>query len=335
VPLDPEIAAIDLLLSESHGSRFRDPERMVYLAELAQAAANRLDPTALSAEAIADVHARVWAELGNAYRVADALDHSYRAFDQALDAFERGSGDVLLLALIADRLASLLSHLRRDPEAFALLEGLAAFHVSRSEWHLAGRALILRGVYAQNAGDPEGCILYTARGLGLITASREPTLILNAVHNLLCGTTDLGHFLLVNELIPKVRHLYEGAPLQLLRLRWLEGRVAAGLNNLPAASQAFKETRAGFSEAGLVFPTCVVSLDLALVLTRQRRWRDIVPLAEEMLAGFRALRVGREAILTLLLLRRACQTGGRETTVVSDCIRRLKTFLEEHQGRSS
>src|SRR5882757_11047230 len=100
---------------------------MFYLAALAQAAAHRLDPHEVRPEVIADTQARVWAELGNAYRLADLLDRAEAAFKSSVDALERGSGDPLLAAQIADRFASLLFHRRHFQEAFTLLDRLAAF----------------------------------------------------------------------------------------------------------------------------------------------------------------------------------------------------------------
>ncbi len=325
--IDQKLRSIDLLLAKSHESRFSDPARMVYLAELAQVAANRLSPTELASEAIADVRAKVWAELGNAYRLADALDRSQAAFELSLDWYERGTGDSELLALIVDRFASLLSHLRREPEAFALLDRLASFYESRGDRHLAGRTLILRGALAANSGDPAGCIAYTSKGLTWLSPSREPALIPVAIHNLLNSATGLGYFSLVAQFIPRVRHFYDRSPLLLLRLRWLEGRVAEGLNELAAAEEAYREARNGFSEAGLEFPACLVALDWVLMLSRQRRWREIIPLAEEMLAGFRSLRVAREAIIGLALLQRACETGEAEVAQAADSIERLRSLL--------
>jgi tetratricopeptide (TPR) repeat protein len=329
LPTDQVLATIDFLLTESHKARYHDPSRMVYLAELAQAAANRIDAAALPPKDLADLHARVWAELGNAYRLADFLDHSYAAFGRALDAFERGSGDMQLLSLISNRFASLLCHLRRFEETFELLDRLAAAHAERQEWHLAGRTLILRGAYAANAGDSEGCIYFTSQGLGWITPSEEPTLILNGVHNVLSSAADLGYFSLVAELIPRVRHLYEGLPLQLLQLRWLEGRVAAGLKDFSTARQALEEARKGFSESELVYLTSLVSLDLSFVLADQGLWLEIIPLAENVLESFRALRVGREAMMSLIVLKRACESGAGNAAEIVEQIERLRGILRD------
>lgn len=333
MPIDQVLANIDLLLTESHKARFSDPSRMVYLAELAQAAANRIDPSALPAAELADLHARVWAELGNAYRLADYLDYSEAAFNQALDAYARGSRDLAILSLIVNRFATLLCHLRRFAEAFELLERLADRHAARQEWHQAGRALILRGAYAANFGDPTACLYFTSKGLQWISSREEPTLIMNGVHNLLSSAVDLGFFVLVADLLPRVRHLYEGLPLQLLQLRWLEGRVAAGLKDYSKAREALESAREGFTASGLVYLSSLVALDLALVLASQGHWGEIIPLAENVLETFRALRIEREAIISLLLLRQACARGESEAATIIERLESLRVALRGREIR--
>src|ERR1700724_3637299 len=73
------------------------------------------------AKAVADVRALAWAELGNAYRICDDLSRASRAMNRALHWSRRGSQSDLLLARIADLLASLLGAPRRFPEACPLL----------------------------------------------------------------------------------------------------------------------------------------------------------------------------------------------------------------------
>jgi tetratricopeptide (TPR) repeat protein len=328
-------AIIERLLAESRDSRYQDPLRMIYLAELAQAAADRLDPCQVPPEVIADTLATVWAELGNAYRLADLLDRAEAAFKSAVDALDQGSGDPLLAARIADRFASLLAHRRRFPEAFALLDRLASFYESRGEPHLAGRALIKRGAFAENAGDPETAIRYTLGGLELIQPERDATLLLSAVHNLVWSATDLGLYSLVAESLPRIRLLYCSSRLNALRLRWLEGRLAAGTGQNAEAEAAFGDARAGFAKSRLIFPASLVTIDLALLFAQVGRRGEIIPLAEEVMTTFRALQVGREAILALLLLRRACEDTGQELARVVERLVEIRRLLADLEKRAS
>ena len=326
---------IECLLAESRDSRYQEPLRMIYLAELAQAAACRLDSRQVHPEVIADTRAAVWAELGNAYRLADLLDRAEAAFTSAVDALDQGSGDPLLAARIADRFTSLLAHRRRFPEAFALLDRLAAFYVSQGESHLAGRALITRGAYSENAGDPETAIRYTLGGLELIQPERDATLLLSAVHNLVWSATDLGLYALAAEFLPRIRSLYGSSRLNGLRLRWLEGRLAAGTGQDAEAEAAFREARAGFAESRLIFPASLVTIDLALLFAQVGRRAEIIPLAEEVVTTFRALQVGREAILALLLLRRACEDTSQTLSRVVERLIEIRRLLADLERRPS
>lgn len=306
------MAVVDLLLAASRACRYDDVSRMVYLAELAQGVADRLKAGgdgAAGAAAVADVRARAWAELANAYRLFDRLERAETALERAVECFEAGSGDQTLLALIADRFATLLCHRRRFPEALALLDRLAAFHLSRGEQRLAGRVLVTRGLYTANAGEPERAILHTVEALRLLAphGRDDAALLLAALHNLLWCATELGYVAVVAECLPRVRPLYGSGRLNRLRLRWVEGLVAAGLGDAAAAEGDFQAVRAGFAAAGLAFPAAMVALDLALLWDREGRQAEILTLAEEILASFRALRVSREAIASLMLLRRACE----------------------------
>ena len=162
---------------ESRASRYQDSLRMIYLAELAQAAADRLDPRRLPPGAIADTHARVWAELGNAYRVAALFDRSEAAFKNAVDALERGSGDPLLAA--ADR-----RPIRFAPVgSSAVPGGVRSAGPPRPVLRLSGRASPGGPCSDQprlrhNAVvDPETAIRYTLGGLDLIQPARDANLI--------------------------------------------------------------------------------------------------------------------------------------------------------------
>lgn len=317
VAFQDHLSRIELLVDESRALRLDDPKRMVYLAELARAAAERLDPTEHGAAKVADIQARTWAELGNAYRLVEAIDRAEDAMERAMHCYQGGSQDPELLALIADRVATLFSYQRRFPDAIRILDHLVAFHRERGQWHLAGRSLLLRGLYTDYSGDPEAALHFTCEALDLLDPEKEPTLPLMAIHNLLCFATEIGRFSFVRRLLPRIAPLYTADQnrLPVLRLRWLEGRVAAGLQELDAAEAAFQEARRGFEETGLVFPGSLVALDLAELWLRRGRTAEIQALAEELIASFRALRVGREAIVALLLLRRACEQRAAELKI--------------------
>ena len=67
----------------------------------------------------------------------------------------------------------------------------------------------------------------------------------------------------------------------------------------------------------------LVSLDLALLLSRQGRTEELKRLAAELMAVFRPQEVHREATAALVLFQRACD----EERVTAELISRLATLL--------
>lgn len=139
---------------------------------------------------------------------------------------------------------------------------------------------------------------------------------------------ELGRFRSARRLLWRCRHLFTESDneLNLVRLRWLEGKIYAGLSDFPRAEQAFQETRAGFAKHEQVYPAAMAGLDLAAVWAQQGRLDEIQALAQEMIATFRALRIAREAIVTLLILQKACINGSGQ---LLEIIEMVVTFLKD------
>jgi len=321
----PQISA---LLEAGRSLRHHDPQATLRFARLARYAADRLDAKEFGLKPVADLRSLAWAELGNAYRICDDLTRAGRAMSRAVYWSRRGSHSTLLLARVADLLASLMSNQRRFSEGMALLSLVYRLHISEGRAHLAGRALISAGLLAAAEGSPEKGIPVLNRGLDLLEPDRDPTLVAHTVQTMISFLVDLGRFKTARRLIWRSRALLveHGNALILLRLRWLEGRIYAGLSDFPRAEAAFQDSRNGFAEHGQVYPAALAGLDLAALWARQGRYSEVNALAQEMIATFRALRIAREAIVTLLILQKACATGGGQ---LLEIIEMVVSFLED------
>lgn len=88
-------------------------------------------------------------------------------------------------------------------------------------------------------------------------------------------------------------------------MRWVEGRIAAGLGDRERARRAFEEVRREMGRRGMGYDTALVSLELAALELEEGRTSEVKELAREMVAVFRAQEVQREALAALLLFRRA------------------------------
>jgi hypothetical protein len=231
-----------------------------------------------------------------------------------------------LLARVADLLASLLAYQRRFPEGRELLAIVYRIHAEAGDRHLAGRALISQGNFAAWEGFPGQALPLLRRGFDLLDPERDPKLFVQAIWNMLSNLVGMCRFRSARRLLWRSRMVFAEV-IEPHRLRWLEARIFAGLSDVRRAEAAFQQARAGFVEQGQVYPAALVGLDLAALWARQGRVKDVFELAEEMIVTFRALRIAREAVAALLVLKRACQYGGALVALIdtaSDLLRNLE-----------
>jgi tetratricopeptide (TPR) repeat protein len=281
---------------------------------------------------VADLRALAWAELASAYRVCNELSMADRAINRALYWCRRGSRSDQLLARVADLLASLLAYQRRFPEGLELLSRIHRIHAEAGDRHSAGRALLSQANLTFWNGDPRKALALLLRGFKLLDPAREPQLPVQAVWNMLWFLSDLGHFRAARRLLWQSRAVVAGV-IDPHRIRWFDGRIYAGLSDFPRAEAALRQARAGFTEHGQPYPAALVGLDLATLLARQGRYREVFDLAQEMIATFRSLRIAREAVAALLVLQQACVHSKRQLLGVIEIAQSLLRDLERQPAR--
>jgi hypothetical protein len=315
------------LLEAGRSLVHEDAQAALRFAKLARCAADRLRRKDYGAEPVADLRALAWAELANAYRICNDLPQAHQAINRAIYFSHRGSGNELLLARIATLLASILGDQRRFGEALDLLDLVYKAHTREERHRLAGRTLITAGLYAGYDNDPARGIKLMRRALDLLDPVTDARLVAQTLQTMIWFLVDLGDVRHARRLLWRARILFveRGSRFDLLRLRWLEGRIHAGMADYRRAEEAFRETRAGFTETGQVYPAALAGLDLAALWAREGRVSEIWALADEMIATFRALRIGREAIAVLLVLQETCSSGGPLLHI----IRLAVSFLEK------
>lgn len=317
------------LLARSQACRYQDPEQMVLLAERAVAVAEGLDPMEYGRELVGDLRARAFAELSNAYRVADDLETSERMLRRAVEWSARGTQDPLLLARIMRLAAALRGAQRRFPEALSLLDAVYTLYERHGDRSNAGRALISKGLYTGYNNDPEGAIQFLYDGLAMVNPATDPKLVLSAVHNLVNFLADCGRFREAYRLLRRSRRAYfaAGDRLNLTKMYWIEGKILAGLGELERAEAAYRRAQEEFEAVGLGYHVALVSLDLSAVLLQQGKSREAAELVEQMISIFRSRRVAREALAALLLLKESLDAE-RSTLALLDTVRGYLKRLE-------
>lgn len=305
------IPGCEALLEQSWALRHDDPQKMLEFANYAVVAASQLDPARHGARRIADLQCRAWAALGNAYRVADDLDSSEWALGRAAELHLKGRGDEILAARLLDLQASLCGAQRRFPAAMEALDAVYSLHRRRGDDHLAGRALIKKGLYTGYSNNPEGAVRLLTEALSLIDQDRDPQLTLSAIHNIAWFLVDCGSFRQARAMVWENRWRYDqhGGRIDRVKLRWLQGLVDAGMENLTSAEQALVEARQGLDEAGLRYHSALSGLDLASILLRQKRGAEAREMVLASTGVFLELRTQREAMGAVLMLRQTFEAG--------------------------
>lgn len=295
------------LLERSWELRQKNLAKMVVLAQAAVEVAQKVDRRKYGAQNVADLQARAWAGLANAYRISDELSDAEAAFRQAFEARHKGTLSPLLHARLAELSASLLCDQRYFPQAFKLLDFAYRIYKENGDRHNAGRALITKGWHAGLSGDPEDGIHLIARGLQLIDRNRDPKLRFQSLHTILLFRVERGEFKTARRQIWEMRPLYDfhGEHILKVKLRGIEGKVFAGLGELGRAARAFQQAKESFLERGMDYDAALISFDLAALWLREGKRAAVRQLLQEMLEIFRARYIAREGIAALVMLRDA------------------------------
>ena len=297
----------ELLCRESRELAPVEPEEALRRAEMALWIADRLPVEKPFEETwLWELRALAWAHLGNARRVLGELRSADEAFVQAKMLWDRGAeeiGDPLGFGPVILHLeASLRRGQRRFEEALFLLDQVVAADRHGEEGmrdlHLAGRALVNKSYTLNQMEEPARAIEVLKEAVPLVDPSRDSRLFLRVRHNLLDTLSKSGRIQEAAALLPEVEVLSQevGSTLDRVRLRWAEGRIAAGLGEPERAETILREVRREFMEREVGYDAALASLELAELYAQGGRTAEMKELAEEMMPIFQAQDVHREAL---------------------------------------
>jgi tetratricopeptide (TPR) repeat protein len=315
------------LVDESYEAGFSDPRRAVELAQLGVQVADRLEVDEWGGEgALAGLRARAWAQLGNAFRINSDLASSERAFQTTESLLAESRVPLIEKARVLSQLASCRRTQHRFGEALQIFDRVAAIYKKLGQWNLLGRTFLQKALVCSWAGDGEGEMSLLRRALDLIDPQADPRVFLAARHNLIHALYERGSVREAFALLYHSRPLYlkAGDRMNLLKLRWLEGLVALGLQRIDQAEAAFREVREAFIDLDLGYDAALASLDLASVYVLQGRTGDVRRVAEETLAVFQAHHTHRDSLAALLVFHSAA----RVDQVGIDLIKEVSSFLK-------
>lgn len=317
----------DGLLDAARDLGFQDPGRALELAGLGVELAQRLDGSVYGAERVHDMEARAWSVLGNAERIRSDFRSAEKSFAQAERSLKRGTGDPAEKAGVLLLKASLRGNQQRFREAFRLLDRVVAIARRCGDFQICGKALIIRGFLLGLANDLEAAIRLLKEGIAMVEPRTELRLLVAAHHNLTLYLAESSRYQEALQLLERTRPLYAelGDRMNLLRLEWLEGKIATSLGDLERAEVLLQGVRRELVERELGLDSALLSLDLARIYARQRRGAEMRKLAEEMLPIFKSRDIHREAIAALLVFQKAAEME----RVTLGLVQELSEYLKE------
>ena len=320
----------EALLLQSWRIRYDDPRGMCHLARVAAEMCDTFDPSTYEAQWIADLQARAWGELANAYRVADRLREAEQAFGNAFSFFQQGSRDRALLMRLLDFEASLFGTLREFDIAMQRLTILSNMYRDAGDDHLVGRALVTKALYTFYGGNTEKALQIIAEAFNLIDKDRDPSLVLVATLDQLLFLVDSDRWK------DAKRTLFENRPsftdqgrIAMLKIRWIEGRIDYRTGAFESAEIAFREAKGGFEAAEMGFAGSLTGLELALTLMQRGFVNEAIEEGLEAAAMFLSLSIHRELQGTMILLQDAFLKRSTDVASLETLMRYLRRKLVE------
>lgn len=264
------------------------------------------------------------AHLGNAKRVGGDLPAADEVFAKARKFWEAGEGagvEFLSEARVLGLEASLRRNQRRLDEALRLLDQALSLATEPERTKL----LINRANVLELAFDFQGAITILRDLSASNSRDKEPRIgwLINftLVNNLL----QAGFPEEANTLIPKMRELAARLDndLDFVRLRWLEGRVAAATGRKTEALRNLSGVRNDLAIRKIPYDTALVSVESSVLLLEDGRVREVRTIARQILWILQSQGVHREALAALRLF---CEAAEQETATLA-MARRLSEYL--------
>lgn len=191
--------------------------------------------------------------------------------------------------------------------------------------------LLTLGLLYYDTGKTRDAIEVTETAAALIPPEQNPRSYLCARHNLTLFLTEAGEYVAAAQALADDEDLYRQFSDNWTRLRlvWLKGKVALGLDRLDEAERAFLGTRQGFLDQGIGYGAALASLDLALVYLRQGRTSELKELASELSTIFGAGDLHCEATAALVFFRQAVEEEQISLSMIKEIARYLKQARHE------
>ncbi|MGD2115130.1 MAG: hypothetical protein PVG07_08755 [Acidobacteriota bacterium] len=316
----PPALLLELLLEEIRSHLTEDPSVAIEWAELA------LEALQVVHDALPSQQVFVHAAYANAMRAAGDLNRAQAALAHTRElARAHHTEEPHVIAELDCLEGTLATDLRQFGRAEHHLRRAARLFEKLGDSAGSARTFLKLGSVHAYAGNLEAALDATRAASRFVAPDRSPRLYLYARFNIAHILVDMEDYQQAFDYLEWDRELYaQNADRHLeLRLRWLDGRIAAGTSRPREAEWQFLRVRDGFADLGIGFDVALVSLDLALLYHQQGRLEDLKHAAIEAALLFERHAVHREALAALTMLRDAAL----EERVTAATIERIAEFV--------
>jgi tetratricopeptide (TPR) repeat protein len=317
----------EMLLDAGFEAIYNDPHRALDLCRMGVMIAERLSPETYGERAIEDLRARAWGRTANSMRATSELANAEQALATAARHLKMGSGEPLEEAEHLYFTSSLRRAQRRLDESMRACLRSRRIYRMVGDLHLEGRSLMCESMIHDLQGDLEKSLACARQGRQQISKERDRRLAIAAHHGLVWQLMAAGRSEEALRELEELRPAYFefNDRMVLLRLTWMEARLARDLGRTEESERAFRAAHEGFVEARIPYEAASVALDLAVLLSEQGRAQELKRLAAELLAVFQNLGVAREAFAALTIFERHAQAEAVTLTLLA----RLSTYFTQ------
>jgi tetratricopeptide (TPR) repeat protein len=311
-------ALCERVCDQSEQEASRQVERAASLARLAQEIAERVPG---SEDWRRRLRGYAAAHAANVLRVAGKLTAADATLEAAKRLWQAGADPAAILdpGRLLDLEASLRRAQRRFEEALALLD--TAIALGRSP----ARALIKKGFTLEVMGEYGRAVETLLLAAPLVERQGDPRLLYMLLFNLAVNFCHTGSYGQATELVEQVRGLATelGDEIFLIRVVWLEGRIAAGLGRRPEARSLLAQARRDFAARRMGYDMALALLEEAVLLLDQGHPAEVKELVRGLAEVFAANGVHREALAALRVFQEAVERESATTELA----RRVLRFL--------
>ncbi len=296
-----------LLREKSRDEGRQDRQRGIQLAELAldclYASAADVEPAELR-----DLSALGWAWLANVRRLALDFPGAEEGFAEAESRLSEAS-DPMIWAEVLLLKATLRRYQLSLDDAMETVNRALGFYGPPHVSKLVAQLLITRADVYLEMGKSEVGIPDLEQAVVILDGLEEPYLQLVVYQQLTYFYTKAGLNQKAAYYLPKVRPLCEQLNLRshLHIVQWSEGVLARDQGHAELAEQRLCEARTKLCEVGESYDHALCSVDLAILLSEQGRYTEVVRVALEAIEIFSHLKVHHDALSAIQLLHNAVQ----------------------------